>query len=270
MVIINDDTLETETSLKLNRLNLILLISGLFVVFAGLILALIVFTPVKQWIPGYEYTYAQQRKLGEYKGITDSLLYEVNAKESYYDNILAILKDSLVLDNAPFTPARSDDAPELVAPEQDSIIRAEMAEKQAYGILLGQESRPIRLLEEIHFFCPLKGPVVEGFSSEAKHFGVDVVAAEQSPIKAALDGKVVLADWSYNDGFVIVVQHGNNLSSVYKHASVLMKRPGESVKSGDVLAIVGDTGAFSHGVHLHFELWYNMAPVDPLQYVSFD
>ena len=269
LVIVNDDTLKTEASLKLNLLNVILIGSSLFVVFAGLILSLLLFTPLKERIPGYEYTYLHRQKLADYKRLTDSLLHQVETDRQYYANILSILKDSLPHPSTD-RPAPPASAPAIPAPPHDSMLRQEMEQRAGYSILTGHERRASGTLDELHFFCPLKGPVIERFDPSKNHFGVDIVAAENSPIKATLDGKVLYAGWSGTDGYFIIIQHTNNLSSVYKHNSALLKRTGDMVRAGDVIAIIGDTGDYSHGLHMHFELWHNMAAVDPMLFIRFD
>jgi murein DD-endopeptidase MepM/ murein hydrolase activator NlpD len=144
-----------------------------------------------------------------------------------------------------------------------------MRQKETYGILPGQKPRAAGALEEVNFFCPVKGPVVQAFDPSSGHFGIDIVASENTPIKAALAGKVIQAGWSNTDGNFLVIQHHNDLATVYKHCAALMRGSGDAVKPGDVIAIIGNTGEFSHGLHLHLELWYNQSPVDPQLYISF-
>ena len=107
------------------------------------------------------------------------------------------------------------------------------------------------------------------FKSKERHYGVDIVGPENEPIKATLDGTVILATWSSETGYTITVQHTNNLISVYKHNSVLLKKVGDYVKAGEAIAIIGNSGEQTTGPHLHFELWYNGSPVNPIDYMTF-
>jgi murein DD-endopeptidase MepM/ murein hydrolase activator NlpD len=66
---------------------------------------------------------------------------------------------------------------------------------------------------------------------------------------------------------VIGIQHDNNIVSFYKHNSVILKKEGSKVRAGEVVGIVGDSGALSTGPHLHFELWINGIPIDPEKYM---
>lgn len=269
LVIVNDDTLKTEASIKLNLLNVILLSCSLFVVFAAIILALIVLTPAKALIPGYQDSYDSRLKLIEYKRQTDSIMYRLQTEQQYYGNIMALLKDSLPQEVPVHRPVDTGSIPEVEPPGEDSLLRSEMEQMSAYGILTGQDRRQASVVEGMHFFAPLRGPITEGFAPSKSHYGIDVVAAEGTPVKAVMEGRVILAGWSSTDGYFVIVQHRENLTSVYKHNSALMVRTGQPVRAGDVLAIIGSSGEYARGVHLHFELWHNMKPVDPLMYITF-
>ena len=96
-----------------------------------------------------------------------------------------------------------------------------------------------------------------------------MVSKKNEPVKCVADGTVIFSDWTQEAGFVIAVQHKGNLISVYKHNSALLKKVGNFVSSGQVIAIIGNTGEFTSGPHLHFEMWYNGNPVDPGEFISF-
>ncbi len=120
-----------------------------------------------------------------------------------------------------------------------------------------------------YFFPPLKGYVTNEFEPRSDHFGIDVVAPENEPVKAVMDGVVIFSQWTSETGYVIGLQHGNNLLTLYKHNSVLLKKEGNFVKAGDAIAIIGNSGEQTTGPHLHFELWYNGQPINPRDYIVF-
>jgi murein DD-endopeptidase MepM/ murein hydrolase activator NlpD len=105
--------------------------------------------------------------------------------------------------------------------------------------------------------------VTNNFKPVDNHFGIDIVARKDEAVKATLDGIVVFADWTLETGYVIGIQHKNNIFSIYKHNSTLLKEQGSFVKAGEPISIVGTSGELSTGPHLHFEIWYNGVPVDP-------
>ena len=123
---------------------------------------------------------------------------------------------------------------------------------------------------EYVLYSPISGKISSAFDISEKHFGVDVPAVTNTPVKAVSDGKVILSEWTIDTGFVIVLEHSFNLISVYKHNSSGLISQGDYVKSGQAIALSGNTGELTTGPHLHFELWNNGNPVDPLEYISFE
>jgi murein DD-endopeptidase MepM/ murein hydrolase activator NlpD len=126
-----------------------------------------------------------------------------------------------------------------------------------------------RGLTGVFFFPPIRGLVTSTYERGSGHFGIDIVTKKDEAVKATLDGTVVLASWTSDGGHVLQVQHRNDLVSVYKHNSVLLKKVGDKVKAGEAIAIVGDSGELTTGPHLHFELWLNGEPIDPQAYMVF-
>lgn len=124
-------------------------------------------------------------------------------------------------------------------------------------------------LSGVYFFPPIEGLVSNQFNKAEKHLGVDIVGSENEPIKSVLDGSVIYSGWSYDTGYMLVVQHNEDLISIYKHNATLFKKAGEDVKTGEVVAIMGNSGELSSGAHLHFEMWYKGHPLNPSEYIVF-
>ena len=122
---------------------------------------------------------------------------------------------------------------------------------------------------DLFLFTPIEGVITTPFNARIEHYGLDIVGKENEPIKCIADGTVVLSTWTLETGWVIVVQHAKNLISVYKHNATLFKKSGASVRSGEVIAIMGNSGEFTTGPHLHFELWYEGNPVNPEKFIAF-
>jgi murein DD-endopeptidase MepM/ murein hydrolase activator NlpD len=125
-------------------------------------------------------------------------------------------------------------------------------------------------LPQMFFFPPISGIITRNFESKTGHWGVDLVAKENEPVKSVADGTVIMSSWTEDSGYVIVIQHRNNLLSVYKHNSELLKKVGNFVTDGEVIALIGNTGELTSGPHLHFEIWYNGNPVNPEEFISFN
>ena len=125
-------------------------------------------------------------------------------------------------------------------------------------------------LEDEFLIPPIRGVVRKSFSLAEGHFGVDIIAPENSAVKSTLDGLVIESDWTLEGGNSIMVQHENNLISIYKHNSALLKKKGDYVKTGEAIAIIGNTGLHSAGPHVHFELWHQGEPLNPEVYISLE
>src|SRR5690606_15166507 len=98
------------------------------------------------------------------------------------------------------------------------------------------------------------------------HAGIDIRAAQGTPVDAAAEGHVLLAGWKGAYGNVVVVHHGGGLATVYSHLAGFTVDEGDSVAAGEVLGFVGETGR-SSGPHLHFEVRVHGSPVDPFVYL---
>lgn len=97
------------------------------------------------------------------------------------------------------------------------------------------------------------------------HKGVDLAAPEGTPFAAVHGGTVVIAEWHSGYGNMVMIDHGNGIRTVYGHASRLLVKAGEKVKTGQVIALTGNTG-FSTGPHLHLEVHINGEAVEPVKW----
>jgi murein DD-endopeptidase MepM/ murein hydrolase activator NlpD len=149
---------------------------------------------------------------------------------------------------------------------EDSLLRQMIETQDEYSLSEGSIRNS---MNSFFFFPPVKGTLTNRFDPIKKHYGVDIVADANEPVKATLDGTVVLSNFTSETGYVIGIQHSNNLFSLYKHNSALLKKAGDFVKAGDVVAIIGNSGELSEGPHLHFELWFNGSALNPQQYINF-
>jgi len=115
---------------------------------------------------------------------------------------------------------------------------------------------------------PVAGPVTSGFGSRwgRMHDGIDIGVPVGTPVHAAAAGTVIYAGWMSGYGNIVVIDHGNGLSTAYAHNSQLIVGQGASVGKGFVIALSGNTG-HSTGPHVHFEVRLNGSPVDPLGYL---
>lgn len=270
LLLINDRTFEERFSMRLNRLNVLLLGVTAFIAYGAFVTAIIVLTPLKRYIPGYA---DQETKRNAYLStlMADSLEIQLRQRDLYIENLRAVLSGELPADSANlFTPlATTPGLEDLHASRADSVLRARVAKEEAFSLGEDRGTAGRRELAGVFFFPPLRGIITSEFESEKDHFGIDIVAKADAAVKACLSGTVTLASWTTDAGHIIQVQHANDLVSIYKHNSVLLKQVGDKVKAGEAIAIVGDSGELTSGPHLHFELWLNGEAVDPQAYMVF-
>lgn len=270
LVLIDDRTFEERFSIRINRLNVLIFTVVAVVLYGALVTVLIVFTPLKRYIPGYS---DQETKLNAYRSTikADSLEMVVGMQDKYIANLRGVLVGELPADSSSlFVPTKVAPGPEDLVPDRsDSLLRAKVAKEEQYSLIEGRGTTERRELASVFFFPPVQGIVTSAFDRGQGHLGIDIVTKADAAVKACLAGTVTLASWTTDAGHVIQVQHTNGLTSLYKHNSVLLKRTGDKVKAGEAIAIVGNTGELTTGPHLHFELWHNGEPVDPQAYMVF-
>ncbi len=271
LVLMNEETFEEMGSYKLTRLNIYLGFSTLIVGVAVLVASLIIFTPIKRYIPGYGDVILQDQVIDLSKRV-DSMQMALNAYQLYEENIRKIIHGDYEL--PPDTIVQEDFPDSLLNTSrsvEDSLLRVEIAKENLMQLTYPKSGGIIsqKKLEDLYFFPPVNGTISAEFDPEKDHFGLDIVAPENTPIKAIQEGIVIAADWTLATGNTIGIQHNNNLLSFYKHNSVLLKKVGSFVKAGEAIAIIGNTGELTDGPHLHLELWHNKTPVDPNKYINF-
>lgn len=272
LVIINDATFDERFSAFLTPLNVIAGLALVFVVIAAIVVLAIVATPLKEYIPGYSDTQMRLNALNASLK-ADSLTKEQQEYEAYFTNLQHILNGTIGHDSLNVEGSGKSQVYEgldFSTSREDSLLRAEIESKEQYALTGGGGAASAELgLPGVLFFTPLRGTVTSSFNLALNHLGVDVTAREGEAVKAVYDGTVISASFTSDGGNVISIQHANNLISIYKHNSVLLRKVGDQVRAGDSIAIIGNSGELSDGPHLHFELWYNGSPLDPQDFIAF-
>jgi murein DD-endopeptidase MepM/ murein hydrolase activator NlpD len=271
MVLLNDDSFAEKFSFRLTALNVFIAAGVISIVMITLVTSAIAFTPLREFIPGYSAEVATKRDLIALTLKSDSLAQAAKAREEYIKNLTNVLNgysEPKPVKNRTDSTKRYKKL-NLKNSKEDSLFRQGYENQDKYTLTINASAKGKNSIAGFFFFSPLKGYVTSSFSAATGHYGADIVAAENEPVKAALDGTIVFSGWTSETGYVIQIQHSNNLISIYKHNSALLKKTGEYVKAGEPIAIVGNSGEQSTGPHLHFELWYNGSPIDPQDYIVF-
>jgi len=273
LVLMNDENFEQRLSFRLSRLNVFTFLVAISLFWIGIALYAIAFTSLREYIPGYTDTSIKPEiyRLNQSLDSLESVLYQNNL---YINNIKLILSGGDMQEEGAVkstTTTNYDDIKNHKS-KADSLLRVELENQDKYNIYYHEtkDIYDVTFLKNTHvLFTPVNGIITNRFNMSKSHLGIDIVAKRNDAIKAIDDGVVLLSEWTVNTGHIIAIQHANNMISVYKHNSSLLKKEGEYVNAGDLIAIIGNSGELSSGPHLHFELWINGAAVDPLKYISF-
>lgn len=274
LVIFNDTTFEERFSFRLTRLNVLVFLLSLGVIFITLTFFIIAYTPLKEYIPGYP-DIDQKKEVYSLSLLADSLMNNARQKDQYLQNIKDILNGKEVgAESTEEEPVKQNyDNIVINKSPEDSLLRAEFENQNLYYLNVNETGRlndaSQSSIRSFNFFSPVNGIITSGFNDKDKHYGIDIVTSPNEAIKATLDGTVIYSDWTIETGHVIAIQHRRNLISVYKHNSILLKNQGDYAKAGEPIAVSGQSGELATGPHLHFELWYNGSAVNPEDYIIF-
>ena len=268
LVILNDSTFAESLSLKLFPWQFIILILAVTIVMTTAVISLVAFTPLREYIPGYG-NVSDRKAILNLTLRTDSLEQLISERDLYVETVLRAMKEQVETKTP--RPTRDTTAKHKL-PATPGKNEAEFREEYEKG-RDDQSYAVARLkykgLTDFVFFPPVSGAISAIFDLRGGHRGVDIVTKSDETIKSTLDGTVIYAGFSSAEGNVISIQHSNNLVSVYKHCAKVLKTSGERVKSGEVIAVVGNTGEKSTGPHLHFEMWFNGSAINPREFIAF-
>ena len=273
--IFNEQTYEELFVVRLSRLNVFTIVGTFGIVLIILVSILISFTGLREYIPGYPDS--QQRLLIVRNAQrVDSLLVEIEKRDKFINNFQNIIKGEVPepgedVDRNVQTALNeaSDMDLSFSRSAEDSLLRMQVEREERFNLSVRETPSRAIALESAFFVSPIKGMVVNTFGETSGHYGVDIVAAPGSRVASVMDGMVVFSGWTVETGYVIQIQHQNNLISIYKHNEIILKEVGQVVKAGEAIARVGNSGELTSGPHLHFELWYNGLPLNPVDYISF-
>ena len=271
MVIRNEENLSERSSFGFTYAKLLVVA---FVVL-GLVFAFSLFlaqTLLARWFDPRHAQREANQQLYQLALKMESLGLEVEQKDQFIRNFQRVLSgdtangfedpaQTLAAGASPLKVGR------LNPTQQDSAFRKEFEQSDLNNVTFNQSR--YNELQKTFFFPPLTGLVSDKYDIKKGHLGVDIVAKTNEPVKCIADGTVVLASWTQDSGFVIAVQHTGNLISVYKHNAELLKKVGNFINAGEIIAIVGNSGEMTSGPHLHFELWYKGNSLNPEEFVTF-
>lgn len=269
LTIHNENKLENVLGFYISPLWVILSLFFSLLLLAGVLYLIVVFTPVGNLIPGFMNEDTKEN-LVSYNLKIDSLTNEVEKQDRYLANIRAIMSGTLASDSAAtFPKSYAGDSIDVSRSDAEEKFVNDWEARERYNLI--SEATSVASLYELNLFRPTQGDVVTHFNAEKGHFGVDIAELPGESVLAVHEGTVVMSDYTANDGYTIVIQHRENLISVYRNCYRLLKKAGDKVAGGEAVGILNDGNMEnkSKKAFLHFELWHRGKPLDPNIYIAF-
>ena len=269
VVVSSEDTFEERLSFSTNKFNVFLVLSLYSIILIAFTISVVFFTQIREMVPGYSSSDLLTQAIYLTKK-TDSLENELELNNTFYksiENVLSgkteqiIYKDTLALSNE----KDNIDFQAVLTNAEDSILRKYVEEEDKFNLTKNE-----LVIENKMFVSPVKGQITQKFDPLNNHFALDILVDTGTPVKSILEGKVIFSEWSVDTGHVLIIDHGDDIISVYKHNSKVLKTQNNFVKAGEVIAYSGNQGTLSTGPHLHFELWKNGTPINPEPLFNFN
>jgi hypothetical protein len=225
------------------------------------VVVLIAYTPVMDNIPGYPGKRSREALIAGIMRL-DSLEREMADLTVYTGNINLIMEGKTPVIRSVRRvgdSVRMQDKTNVPPGAADSILRAQMEGDGEYSLAAAAAAARTGVAPD-PLVPPVKGIVQSEFSPGAGRYGVEIATVDQSPVVAVRDGTVTLSVWTPGEGYLLQIQHADNLLSVYRRLSNAQANVGARVKAGEIIGMAGP---------LVFELWYNGTPVNPANYIVF-
>ncbi|TWV15516.1 M23 family metallopeptidase [Bacteroidaceae bacterium HV4-6-C5C] len=265
LTIINENTLEEVIGLRVSKLNgvsVLLTTLGTLFLIAALIIS---FTPLRNYLPGYMNSEVRAQIVKNALKV-DSLQQLVEQQNLYIMNIQDIFNGKVKADTvksiSSLTTLRKDSL--IGYTEREAKFRKEYEESEKYNLT---NSNVASKLEGMIFYRPVKGMITQRFGKN--NLGITLASSPKDNILSVLDGTVLLSTYTAESGYIIEVQHNQDFVSVYKNCGSLLKREGENVKGGEVIALTAQPNRNNDKLPSRFELWHKGKAVDPEHYIIF-
>lgn len=276
LVVLHEDTFEERASFTAKLWYWITAAITIGAVTTILTIVMIRVTPLREYVIGTALSPAQRNELNKAYARLDSLEQLTQANDLYLDNLRRVMRgeagetmDPPVAATGTAESVMPATEMPVIGPSEDELALRELVESGApYDLAENQQNRTSGI-SSYTFYSPVNGVVSSTFSPQGEHYAIDIAVKMNEPVRSTLGGHVVFASYTPETGYVVMVQHDNNLLSVYKHCSSILKKVGNFVRAGEVIAFAGNTGELSTGPHLHFELWHNGTAVDPTAHIAF-
>lgn len=268
LTIHNENKLENVLGFYISPLWVIMSLFFSFLLLAGVLYLIVVFTPVGNLLPGYISNRAKEELIRNNIRI-DSLTREVEKQDRYIANIQALISGNITIDSITSSPVPINT--EGISTDKtihEKEFMEQWEEREKYN--LTSQATSVAELQELHLMRPTRGDVIKPFDPNSGHFGIDIAEIPGESVMAIHDGVVVMSDFTANEGFTIAIQHRENMISIYRNCYRLLKNIGDKVSGGEVIATLSSgENDNRRKEYLHLELWHRGKPLDPSTYIAF-
>ena len=290
-LVIMNETFEERFSFRMSRLNVFVTVGMTIITLTLGTLVLVAFTSLREFIPGYtrseivDMAFENQVRIDSLEtlvGAQERMLFAMGLAISGEIQLedVTMIRDSVAAQNYAdivFTRSIEDDMlREQVEQGEKFNLAQQIHTTRGRGETpenIGESARgaafSTQSMSNMLFYVPLEGTILSDFDLYRGHLGMDITGKRNDVIKAVQNGMIVMSEWTLDDNYVVMIQHSNNLMSVYRHNSAVLKGVGDFVISGEPIAFIGNSGEGYKGPILHFELWYGDSPINPRHYIAF-
>lgn len=268
LTIHNENKLENVLGFYISPLWVIMSLFFSFLLLAGVLYLIVVFTPVGNLLPGYISNRAKEELIRNNIRI-DSLTREVEKQDRYIANIQALISGNITIDSITSSPVPiNTDGISTDKTIHEKEFMEQWEEREKYN--LTSQATSVAELQELHLIRPTRGDVIKPFDPNSGHFGIDIAEIPGESVMAIHDGVVVMSDFTANEGFTVAIQHRENMISIYRNCYRLLKNIGDKVSGGEVIATLSSgENDNRRKEYLHLELWHRGKPLDPSTYIAF-
>ncbi len=268
ITILNENTLEESWHVRLSRFSVFLYASLFLMITFSILTALIVLTPMKFYLPGYNSSGDRSAIIGEAM-LVDSLLKQMDLQEKYLEVLKSIINGEIKKDSLPSLDSislkeRAELLVEKSKAEKEFVEKYERDEKYNLSSLINPENENVFV-----FFKPVTGVISSSFNPTERQNGISILTTSNESVVSVLAGTVIYAAFTFDFGWVIQVQHVDNYISVYKNNTQLIKKPGDRVWAGEVIGYTGEPAEKKSNKHFYFELWKLGKPINPEEVIIF-
>ncbi|MBQ3246676.1 MAG: M23 family metallopeptidase [Alistipes sp.] len=240
-----------------------------FLIFA-VVLLLVAYTPIVEFLPGYKSSAARSREsLMESIMRLDSIERRMNDMLVYNDNISLIMNGKTPAVRTTIAADSVHRAKNLVLPSlEDSLLRVQMEGDGEYGLHTTVRTNS-SMRDNMEMVVPVDGIITSHFNLREGIYGIRMASAAMAQIMAIADGVVLTSVWTPDNSNIVEIQHPNGLLSVYKNLSQVLVHKGQFVKGGEVIGYTAETPVSDGGNNFELELWNGGKAVDPEGYIVF-